>query len=871
MKIRLRSHLAAVWRRHRRALIATVAVMVLLAGVVVVGLQQAYPATKVQLRPGTAWVTSNRVGQVALLDGASDSLADELTVATDGHDLAAGQLGSAGYVADQSTGEVRRIDGASLTASQPARLTAATSGTFAIYPTTTDLYVVDRDRGEVDSADPATLGALHNPVQVGPGSQFQADDSTLWILDSRTGDLTGLTNGDEHGRGHVVDPKGAQLALAAGRPAVVDATAGRAYLLDPDSGAVTENMPLALTDSSVVGGSSGRLRVLVTDSGDPQLRSCSFTAGGCAAPIRFATSSAQLGAPVEVGDTAFVPDYSDGSVWLADLPDNNRGPHVQIFRRSVRFQLFARDGLVFYNDPDSAQAGVIDLHGDAFGITKYTIGPPQVNPSATSTPKPNPSITPTTRPKPGPTTRTTQPTVPLPVITTPKPPAPLVVRAINIAPPVIETGDKVAFTATVNGGPPTSYQWSITNLGTSTVEATGTDLELDHTFTAAGTYRVDLTVADAVSTAMGSKMFTVTAAPPALVCGATITTDVRLTADLTCPSDGVVIGAAGLTVDLNGHTLTGPGTGSSTAGILGFSSSNGTIFNNLTVMNGTVSNFGTGIDICSGGIKNTVLTGDNASINEPPPCAQDVSVTGGAVGSFDLSLDGNTTIANSSVQGDITAVKSGLTIDASDMKNVDITSSESGVVIENNPNAVNFHLSAITSGVTVKDNTLTGNGGIAVQLNDVSPNAQITGNTVSGYQIGVELDGSSSLDDVAGAVISGNTFSNNSGAGVYIDSASGSASKPLIVSGNTFSGNGCDCGGPPADTHGQAIDGGIHLDLPANPNLTVSSNTITRSGDFAIDAANGVSDGGSANHASNNHRLVGAGMAQCRGITCVTP
>src|SRR5689334_1612954 len=48
------------------------------------------------------------------------------------------------------------------------------------------------------------------------------------------------------------------------------------------------------------------------------------------------------------------------------------------------------------------------------------------------------------------------------------------------------------------------------------------------------------------------------AAPGAVACGATITQDTTLTADLTnCPGEGHVIGADGITLDLNGHTIDG--------------------------------------------------------------------------------------------------------------------------------------------------------------------------------------------------------------------------------------------------------------------------------------------------------------------------
>jgi len=44
-------------------------------------------------------------------------------------------------------------------------------------------------------------------------------------------------------------------------------------------------------------------------------------------------------------------------------------------------------------------------------------------------------------------------------------------------------------------------------------------------------------------------------------CGDTLTTDTRLDRDLLhCPEDGLFIGADNITIDLNGHILTGPGT-----------------------------------------------------------------------------------------------------------------------------------------------------------------------------------------------------------------------------------------------------------------------------------------------------------------------
>jgi len=51
-------------------------------------------------------------------------------------------------------------------------------------------------------------------------------------------------------------------------------------------------------------------------------------------------------------------------------------------------------------------------------------------------------------------------------------------------------------------------------------------------------------------------------------CGEVIKQSVKLTSNLDCKTDGIIIGADGITVDLNGHTLTGPGIETSKVGLM---------------------------------------------------------------------------------------------------------------------------------------------------------------------------------------------------------------------------------------------------------------------------------------------------------------
>ena len=43
------------------------------------------------------------------------------------------------------------------------------------------------------------------------------------------------------------------------------------------------------------------------------------------------------------------------------------------------------------------------------------------------------------------------------------------------------------------------------------------------------------------------------------LCGSTVITDLILDHDLTCTGNGLTVGADGIKINLNGHTITGPG------------------------------------------------------------------------------------------------------------------------------------------------------------------------------------------------------------------------------------------------------------------------------------------------------------------------
>lgn len=83
-------------------------------------------------------------------------------------------------------------------------------------------------------------------------------------------------------------------------------------------------------------------------------------------------------------------------------------------------------------------------------------------------------------------------------------------------------------------------------------------------------------------------------AATALSCGQTVTASITLSNDLTCEvGSAIVVGKAGITINLGGHTLTGAGTAT------GVGVENGNVdqpgFSNVTITNGAITAFEAGV------------------------------------------------------------------------------------------------------------------------------------------------------------------------------------------------------------------------------------------------------------------------------------
>jgi parallel beta-helix repeat protein len=230
------------------------------------------------------------------------------------------------------------------------------------------------------------------------------------------------------------------------------------------------------------------------------------------------------------------------------------------------------------------------------------------------------------------------------------------------------------------------------------------------------------------------------------LCGSTLTADLRLDHDLVCTGDGLVVGADGIRVDLNGHTVAGSGGG---AGIIVVGRSD------VTIANGVIRNFqtavrlnaatgivirhtelvqnGDGIDVQAGGVGNTVK--ENTFRNHT---VRAIMLRGGT---SDNDVKNNTFVAN----------RIGILVNgATD------TELKDNLVSESSLTGIRFNNAA--TGNSVKDNILTSNlAGIEFLVTPPAGSSvgnEFKGNTLTGNGCGL-------LGLTAGNTFKDNTFEAN--------------------------------------------------------------------------------------------------------------
>lgn len=222
------------------------------------------------------------------------------------------------------------------------------------------------------------------------------------------------------------------------------------------------------------------------------------------------------------------------------------------------------------------------------------------------------------------------------------------------------------------------------------------------------------------------------------LCGTMILADLKLDHDLTCTGPGLIVGADGITINLNGHTITGPGSG------VGINVPNRT---GVLIVGGTVRNFLAGVQL----------------VNSIAIVVKDNRFTGNQDAVFLIGTNGSTIKDNTAWQN----TRVGVMLRPSGIRN-----STQNLVAEN----------------TLTDNT---NGIILVETptGNVLRENMISGST----NAGINVNGG-----VSGNVIQENAFIGNA-AGIRLNLATGLLPTGNSFIENTIAMNTCGVTGPAGD------------------------------------------------------------------------
>jgi len=235
------------------------------------------------------------------------------------------------------------------------------------------------------------------------------------------------------------------------------------------------------------------------------------------------------------------------------------------------------------------------------------------------------------------------------------------------------------------------------------------------------------------------------------LCGATILEDLKLDQDLACTGAGLIVGADGIKIDLNGHTIGGSGSD------VGIAVTGRT---DISIAGGTVRNFAVGVRVNT---STDVVIKHNEFVENP----EGIDCQAGCVGN---TIKDNA-FRNSSIRGIMLRSNSR----DNDIKNNAFTGNRIGILV--------------FGGVdnTLKDNLVSASSLAGIRLNVIATGNVLKHNGVTANVVGIEFivtpTGTSTGNDLTDNTIAtndcglkgptaGNTFKNNSFEGNVADTCS---------------------------------------------------------------------------------------------------
>lgn len=329
-------------------------------------------SSEIQVRDPTAWLLHRKTGEAVQVNSATGGLVRRLAVGSAGDDLTLVQSRSGAFLLDRTKGEVKFIDGATLKVAHQAPVPADPAG--QILSVGDQLRVVSGNkvtafdtRTGTPSSDAVDIGAPVTTAALLPDGRFigrGADAIAVQLAAATT----------------QVKVPGSVSALLGGR--------GRAWAYDSASGAlrvVNDNGSLGKRSCSTVAVAAVIGTRSSTDSVvaviDPKSGTLLVSGARCVTathPELVGASSA----PVAVGNHVFVPSAERGEVDVFRADDASLLRRIPVAPAGRSFELFAKDGIVWVNDPLGG-AAVVNENRVVVEIDKERGGSGPVSPAGT--------------------------------------------------------------------------------------------------------------------------------------------------------------------------------------------------------------------------------------------------------------------------------------------------------------------------------------------------------------------------------------------------------------------------------------------------------------------------------------------------------
>lgn len=346
---------------------------------------------------------------------------------------------------------------------------------------------------------------------------------------------------------------------------------------------------------------------------------------------------------------------------------------------------------------------------------------------------------------------------------------------------------------------------------------------------------------------LGAPQASASAPRDAVQCGDTVTASIQLDADLNCTGTALTIAASNVTVDLDGHTVTGTAGGIAAQNQTGLTIANGTVAGGISLLGVKPTAF-TNLHVDSLTLKlgTSVVATDSVIQNGNINLQGDLSlVRSSMIGEHTLALSSGITMTDSAVTDSGFSTNGvGFTLTGNTLTRTRIGEDESGNQIAIGNKFIQSSLDVLlVNSLDIENNQFTGPGS-GLEVDDSIFRASIVkGNVFDGSTVGIDIDTANfgRIDNVA---ISHNVFFDNAAAGILLEAPKGDGAHGVAISDNVFASNGKASNGF-LDRHGVPVDDGVHVDVPAGNQITIADNVTVDNADHGIAATPGtVVDGG---------------------------